>query len=171
MPLDPPSRRFDIGFPPAKFTPPLFPLPSTRLSPCNMKLSPPELKHFILTKYQSNRRGYGFDSLAQQYGIEGGGRTLQRWYDQWDGTVESLKRKPGSGRPMLLNEEEIHQYITTPIRKKNRSSCPVRYRDVLQPLRENTGKSPSLRTVRRYGKENAGINAKRTIKKTPWERM
>jgi transposase len=135
-----------------------------------MKLSPPELKQFILTKYQQHRRGYGFDALAQQYGIEGGGRTVKDWYDRWDGTVESMKRKPGSGRPMLLSEEEIHQHITTPIRKKNRSSRPVRYRDVLQPLCENTGKSPSLRTVRRYGKENAGINSKRTIKKTPWER-
>jgi transposase len=134
-----------------------------------MKLSPPELKHFILTKYQHNRRGYGFDALAQQYGIAGGGRTVKDWYDRWDGTVDSLKRKPGSGRPRLLSEKEVHQYITAPIRKKNRKFEPVHYRDVLRPLRDKTGKSPSLPTVRRYGKENASINSKRTSKKTEWE--
>jgi transposase len=134
-----------------------------------MKLSPPEFKHFILTKYQHNRRGHGFDALAQQYGIAGGERTIQRWYEQWDGTPHSMKRMPGSGRPRLLSEEEVQQYITTPIRQKNRMFRPVHYSDVLQPLREKTGKSVSLRTVRRYGKENAGINKKRTNKKTEWE--
>jgi transposase len=135
-----------------------------------MKLSPPKLKHFILTKYQPHRRGSGFDALAQQYGIAGGGRTIKDWYDRWDGTPDSLKRKSGSGRPRLLSEEEVQQYITTPIRKKNRKHTPVHYKDVLQPLRENTGKSVSVQTVRRYGKENVGINSKRTSKKTKWER-
>jgi transposase len=134
-----------------------------------MKLSPPELKHFILTQYQSKRHGSGFDALAQRYGIAGGGRTIKDWYDRWDGTPDSLKRKPGAGRPRLLSEEEVRQHITTPIRKKNRQSHPVHYRDVLQPLRQNTGKRVSLRTVQRYGKENVGINSKRTIKKTKWE--
>src|SRR6266850_2541526 len=134
-----------------------------------MKLSPPELKQFILSQYQRNRRGLGFHALAQRDGIAGGGRTVKDWYDRWDGTPESLRKKPGAGRPRLLNEEEVQQYITTPIRKKNRKSHPIRYRDLLQTLRESTGKSPSLRTVRRYGKENAGIHSKRTVKKTEWE--
>lgn len=134
-----------------------------------MKLSPPELKQFILTKYQRNCRGHGFDSLAQQYGIAGGGRTIKDWYDRWDGTVESLKRKPGAGRPRLLSEEEVTQHITTPVRKKNRRSHPVHYTDILRPLQENTGKKVSIQTVRRYGKENAEIKQKRTITKTKWE--
>jgi transposase len=135
-----------------------------------MKLSPPELKQLILSQYQSNRRGSGFDALAQRFGIAGGGRTIKDWYDRWDGTVESLKRKPGQGRPRLLNPAEIAQHITAPIRKKNRRSQPVHDTDILQSLQERTGKRASLRTVRRYGKENAGITSKRTIKKTEWER-
>jgi transposase len=134
-----------------------------------MKLSPPELKHFILTKYQHNHRGHGFEALAQQYGIAGGGRTIKGWYDRWDGTSDSLKRKPGSGRPRSLSSGEVQQYITTPIKKKNHQSRPVHYTDILRPLCENTGKRVSLRTVQRYGKENVGINSKRTIKKTKWE--
>ena len=160
---------FSVRFPRAKSTS----LPCPRLPPPvssqPMKLIPPQLKHFILTKYQSNCRAHGFDALAQQYGIAGGGRTIQRWYGQWDGTPASLERKPGSGRPRSLSSHEVQQYITTPIREKNRKFKPVHYRDVLQPLREKTGKRVSLRTVRRYGKENGEINKKRTVKKTKWE--
>jgi transposase len=134
-----------------------------------MKFNPPELKHFILTKYRSNTRGCGFEALAHQYGIAGGGKTIQRWYGQWDGTAASLKRKPGAGRPRLLSEDEVHQYITTPIKNNNRKAKPVQYRDVLHPLRQKTGKAVSLRTVRRYGKENAGINLRTATKKTEWE--
>jgi len=134
-----------------------------------MKLSPAELKQFTLTKYQRNRRGYGFAALAQQYGIDGGGRTIQRWYEQWDGTTASLQHKAGAGRPTMLSEQEVTQYIATPIKKKNRRTRPVHYTDILQPLQENTGKRVSLRTVQRYGKENVGITSKRTIKKTEWE--
>jgi transposase len=135
-----------------------------------MKLSPAELKHFILTKYQRNCRGNGFAALAQRYGIKGGGRTIQRWYEQWDGTAASLEHKRGAGRPSLLSEEEVTQHITTPIKKKNRRSRPVHYTDILRPLRENTGKDVSLRTVQRYGKENAGINSRNTKKRTRHER-
>jgi transposase len=168
--LGPSSFRFSVRFLRAKSITLLSPLPSPLRSPPSMKLSPPQLKQFILTKYQSNRRGQGFDSLARQYGIAGGGRTIQRWYQQWDGTPESLKRIRGSGRPRLLRAEEVQQYITTPIRRKNRKQAPVHYQEILRLLQEKTGKSVSVQTISRYGKENAGINSKRTIKKTKWER-
>jgi transposase len=134
-----------------------------------MKLSPPELKQFILNQYRCKRHGSGFDALAQRYEIAGGGKTIQRWYQQWDGTVESLKKKPGAGRPRLLEEAEITQHISIPIKRKNRRSQPIHYTDILRPLQEQTQKKISLRTVQRYGKENAEINSKRTIKKTKWE--
>lgn len=134
-----------------------------------MKLSPPELKHFILSQYRSNTRGSGFDALAQKYSVAGGGKTIQRWYEQWNGTADSLRRKPGAGRPHLLSEDEVHQHITTPIRKNNRRAKPVQYRDILAPLREETGKRVSLRTVQRYGKENADIKSKTSTTKTEWE--
>jgi transposase len=134
-----------------------------------MKLTPAEYKQFILTKYRRNSRGFGFAALAQQYGIAGGGRTIQRWYEQWNGTAASLQHKYGAGRPPLLNEEEVIQHITTPIQKKNRQSHPVHYTNLLRPLQEQTGKKISLRTIQRYGKKNARIKSKRTIKKTEWE--
>jgi transposase len=162
-------RRFDLRFQNAKSAS-LFLLSSLPpLSLPIMKLSPPEWKHFILTQYRSHCRGSGFDALAQRYGIAGGGRTVKDWYDRWDETPNSLKRKSGAGRPKLLSEEEVTQLITTPIRKKNRQSQPVHYTNILRPLQEQTGKKVSLRTVQRYGKENVGISSKRSIKKTDWE--
>lgn len=94
---------------------------------------------------------------------------MSDWYHAWEGTVESLKRKKGQGRKRKLSEEEVKQYILEPIRKKNRKTEPVQYRDVLAPLQDGTGKKVSLRTVQRIGKENAGINTERTQKKEKWE--
>lgn len=135
-----------------------------------MKLSPTQLKQFILTKYRPNCRGKGFHALAQQYGIKGGGQTIKNWYDRWDGTAASLEHKRGAGRPTILSSEEVKQYITTPIKKKNRKSEPVHYTDLLRPLQEKTGKKVSLRTIQRYGKENEGINSRNTKKRTAHER-
>jgi transposase len=134
-----------------------------------MKIGSPDFKHFILTMYQRQTRGSGFDALAAQYNIPGGGKTVQRWYEAWDGTPESLKRKPGQGRPRKLSEAEVRRYVLTPVRKRNREGIPIQYREVLAPLQEQTGKRVSLRTVQRVGKENADINSKPITNKTKWE--
>jgi hypothetical protein len=135
-----------------------------------MKHSPTQLKQHILTQYRRNCRGKGFKELAQKYGIKGGGRAIKYWYDRWDGTAASLEQKGGAGRPTILSREEVKQYITTPIRQKNRKTEPVHYTDVLGPLQEKTGKQLSLRTIQRYGKENERINLKKTKKRTVHER-
>lgn len=129
----------------------------------------PSWKQFILGKYRSNTYGFGFRALARTFKVKGGARTVSDWYHAWDGTEESLQRKKGQGRKRKLSDEEVKQYILEPIRKKNRNSQPVQYRDVLAPLQEGTGKNVSLRTVQRAGKENACINVKRTQKKEKWE--
>jgi hypothetical protein len=135
-----------------------------------MKLSPTQLKQHILTQYRRNCRGRGFKELAQKYGIKGGGRAIKYWYDRWDGTPASLEHKSGAGRPTILSSEEVKQYITTPIKKKNRKSEPAHYTDIIRPLQEKTGKKVSLRTIQRYGKENEGINLRNTKKRTVHER-
>jgi transposase len=129
----------------------------------------PSWKQFILEKYRPNTYGCGFRALARAFKVKGGARTVSDWYHAWEGTVESLKRKKGQGRKRKLSEEEVKQYILEPIRKKNRKTEPVQYRDVLAPLQDGTGKKVSLRTVQRIGKENAGINTERTQKKEKWE--
>jgi transposase len=134
-----------------------------------MTALPPQLKHHILTSYQPNSRGYGFQALAQTYNIKGGGRTVQRWYDKWDGTPASLEDERGAGRPTLLSPAEITQYISTPIRLKNRKHDPVHYTQLRQTVEEKTGKKISIRTIRRYGKEKLNARNKRTQKRTQQE--
>jgi hypothetical protein len=123
-----------------------------------MNRYPTSFKHNILTQYQANSRGNGFKALAKKYGITGGGATIKYWYDHWDGSVESLESKPSTGRPTILNSREIHQYIGTPIKRKNRNADPVHYTELIDTIQEKTGKEVSLRTVRRYGREREGRN-------------
>jgi hypothetical protein len=138
--------------------------------PSSMNRYPAPFKHYILTQYQPHSRGNGFKSLARKYDITGGGATIKYWYDRWNGGAESLESKPSTGRPSILSSEEIHQYIGTHIKRKNRNSKPVHYTDLFDSIQEKTGKRMSLRTIQRYGKEKEGVKGKRTKKRTTKER-
>jgi hypothetical protein len=41
---------------------------------------------------------------------------VKRWFDRYDGTVSSLPQQYRSGRPSILNKQEINQYTTQPVR-------------------------------------------------------
>ena len=135
-----------------------------------MSRYPTHFKHSILTHYQPNCRGNGFEALAKQFGIKGGGRTIKYWYDRWDGSAGSLEPKPSTGRPSILSSSEISQYIGTPIKRKNRKPEAVHYTELIDTVQEKTGKEVSLRTIQRYGREREGIKEKRTKKRTRQER-
>jgi transposase len=70
---------------------------------------PPSFKHHILSQYQSKQYGKGLHSLARYYNIKGGRQALQYWYNQWNGTIDSLKHKHGTGRPTKLNSTQQKQ--------------------------------------------------------------
>jgi transposase len=129
----------------------------------------PKQKHDILTLYSSNDSNYTFESLAHQYNIKGGKNVIWRWYQQWNGTPQSLERKKGSGRPTLLSSQQVNDYIRTPIRNKNRSFKPIHYTQLHSSIQQKTGKQISLRTVQRCGKEKLGVQQKRTKKRTAQE--
>ena len=135
-----------------------------------MNRYPIPFKHHILTQYQPYCCASGFEALAKQFGINGGGSTIKHWFDRWDGTPESLESKPSTGRPTILSSREIHQYIGIPIKRKNRKPEAVHYTELVDTLQEETGKKVSLRTIQRYGKEQEGIKEKRTKKRTSQER-
>lgn len=134
------------------------------VSPSNMVKYSLTFKHNILTLYQPHSHTNGFQSLASQFNIKGGKRTIKYWYDHWDGTVQSLERRPTSGRPALLNTRQVKQYITTPIIENNKQHQPIHYTTLHQTLKSKINKSISLRSVQRYGKERAGVKKKRTKK-------
>lgn len=125
-----------------------------------------DAKHLILTQYSPHQRGSGFGSLASRFGVAGGAGVIHRWYQRWNGTAASLKESSKSGRPRILNGREVTRYVELPIRRKNRSHVAVHYPELRESVQLRTGKNPSLRTIRRYGKEERGIRQKRTKKQT-----
>lgn len=126
----------------------------------------PEVKHHILQHYSSRDPARSFVSLARLHNIAGGERTLRRWHQQWDGTVQSLQRKQGSGRPRTLSRAEVNRHVRTPIRSANRAHRAISYTTLLPDVQLKTGKNVTLRTLQRYGKEELKANQKHTKKRT-----
>jgi hypothetical protein len=135
-----------------------------------MRQLTPLQKHNILTLYKRNSNDDNFRALADRYNIKGGMRVIQNWYQQWNGTPESLERRKGSGRKSVLTSRQIKDYIETPIRTKNRSHQPVHYSTLLPSIKERSGTNVSLRTVQRIGKMKLHARQKRTQKRTTQER-
>lgn len=130
----------------------------------------PDFKHHVLTHYSRNTRGRGFLALAQRYGVPGGPRTIRSWHERWDGTPSSLTRRPTPGRPRALTRAQAYQYVTAPIRRHNRRHMPIHYQQLHQAAQQQTGRSVSIQTIRRYGHNDAGARLKRTHKRTAKER-
>jgi hypothetical protein len=129
----------------------------------------PELKHEILKEYLPHSRDNSFESLAGRHNIKGGKRTIQRWYTRWDGTPSSLRQRAGAGRHRLLSAAQIRDTIALPIRNRNRSHHAIHYTELLPTVRDKSGTSVSLRTIRRYGKEIIRARDKSTRSRTAAE--
>jgi transposase len=134
-----------------------------------MKELSAEAKHHILLEYQPNCRAHSFSALAGRHAIPGGGRTVQRWHEQWNGTVQSLQHKAGAGRPRTLSAAHVNRLIRAPIIAANRAHRAVHYTSLLPQVQHKSGADISLRTLQRYGKEEIGATGKRTRKRTAKE--
>jgi hypothetical protein len=126
-------------------------------------------KHNILLHYRAGVRGAGFDAVAARFAVTGGGKTLQRWHQQWDGTALSLNIKARPGRPRILSSRQVQQHVRAPILAANRSRMAVSYTRLLPTVRQKTGKRLSIQTLRRYGKQMLGVKKRRTKKRTEKE--
>ena len=128
-----------------------------------------QFKHKILLEYTAGNRTGSFPVLAQQYNIKGGRRTLLRWYSHWDGTAASLERKSGSGRRRLLTPQQVKKYVVKPIRRCNKEHVAVDYPELKIAMEEEIHHEISVRSLRRYGKEEGDIKDEATIGKTNQE--
>lgn len=126
-------------------------------------------KQTILKQYRAGVKGAGFDAIAARFAVDGGGRTLQRWHRRWDGTVQSLQSKHSPGRPRILSRRQVRQYVRVPILAANRKRKAVHYTQLLPSVRQKSGKNLTVRTLRRYGKEQLRVKNKRTKKRTEKE--
>jgi hypothetical protein len=147
-------------------------LPShTHTHTCSMAHLDANTKHHILLEYSPHGRDRSFAALALRHQIAGGARTVQRWYSRWDGKPQSLQEGERSGRPRVLSKREVTRHVTAPIRirNSNRAARPVRYPKLLPQVQAATGKELSLRTLQRYGHEEAGGRQTRGKKRTAQE--
>ena len=76
-----------------------------------MPLYTPDFKQHVLQHYQACVVSSGFAALATRFAIRGGARTVHRWYHRWDGSMASLQRRPGGGRPRILSQQEVQRHI------------------------------------------------------------
>lgn len=130
-----------------------------------MKQLSAEAKHAILLEYQPRSATHSFSALAARHSISGGSQTLEKWFQRWNGTVESLTRRSGSGRPRALTTTQVQRYIRQPVLQANRAHRAIHYPDLMPRLRQQTRQSVSLRTVQRYGRNELKIRDKKGIKR------
>lgn len=132
----------------------------------HMKQFSADLKHAILLHYRPQTRGHSFAALASQHGVTSGWKTIQRWYNQWDGTVASLQRKQVSGRPRKLSRAQVNRSLKPRILAANRRHTAVHYPSLLPVVEQTNAVQLSLRTLQRYGKQQLHAKQKHTIART-----
>lgn len=128
-----------------------------------------DAKHHILLEYAPHSATHGFAALAARHAIAGGARTVQRWHKRWDHTVASLEEQPRTGRPRLLSTAQVRRHVRPPILAANRAHRVIHYPELLPRVQAATGSELSVRSLRRYGKEELGAKQKRSKKRTAAE--
>lgn len=119
-------------------------------------------KHRILLQYDPDIPGHSFADLAVKYHVKSGGRTVKNWYDQWDGTPQSLERKPGSGRKSMLTNAQKKKYIRDFVAARHRAGEHVSWADVQKNVYVHTKQRLSVHAVGEIGRTEFGISAKKT---------
>lgn len=135
----------------------------------NMKQLTAEQKHSILTHLQSRGKGVSADAIAAAHGVKGGRSRLHKWLQRWDGTSQSLERKPSSGRPRALTRAQVKRHIKPRILAANRRGEAIHYTTIHSAVQQATGSQVSIQTLRRYGKQELGVKQKRSTKRTASE--
>lgn len=134
-----------------------------------MKQLSPEAKHHILLQYRARSPTHSFVALAARAGGGLDASTVRKWHQQWDGTVQSLQRKPVPGRPRALSAAQVTRHVLPRIRAANRRGEALHYPTLHTSVQQATGKQLSLQTLRRYGAA-VGVKQKRSKKRTKDER-
>lgn len=144
-------------------------LTSLAHSPSIMPHLNSQAKHHILLALPSRPRTTDFTKLARLHEVKGGRKVMREWWLRWDGTPQSLERREGSGRPRLFTAQEVHRHIRSPILAANRSHRAIHYPDIHPAVERKAGKNVSLRTIQRYGKEEAAAKQRHSKKRTASE--
>jgi transposase len=121
-------------------------------------------KQRVLQQYRAGRLGCGFKALANRFKVRSW-NSIKEWHQVWDGTIESLQRKPGQGRKRILTHKESEKHIKRFVEEKNRVGKAVGYGDVIAEVKRRTGKEVSATTVKRIGRDECKLSEKKTARK------
>ena len=124
-----------------------------------------DFKQAVLTHYDINRGWLSLEACARRFGMKGGKRTLSRCLARRN----ELETKRRSGRPTVLNAEQINDYVSHPIQEANANATAIQYKQVQQAIQQQTSLRPSLRTVQRYGHDRLGIQQRKSVKRLATE--
>lgn len=127
----------------------------------------PAFKHSVLEEYKRNTRGAGFEALAKRFKVKGGPGVIARWFDRWDGTVESLHPYHRGGRPPALSEAQAQEHIHDFVQQERKEGNTVTWIDVQRQVKEETKMDVPISTLRNYG-HAAGVWMKRTREVTEY---
>src|SRR5512134_1587072 len=95
-------------------------------------------------------RGYRLEQLAELFEVDRD--TVSSWLDGWDERgVRGLYDAPRVGRPLLLSEPEQQQV------RRWVEAEPRQLKHVQAQLQARTGKTASLKTLKRVLKKTSGI--------------
>jgi len=100
--------------------------------------------------------------IAKHFKIRGGHKLIMRWYRQWDDTVDSLNSKPKGCRARTMTKQEVKHHILDFLELMNSKRIPVNYKMMYAHVESSLSRKVPLRDIKRYGKEECGINCKRT---------
>lgn len=129
----------------------------------------PEFKQRVVREYRAGDRGAGYQALAKKWQVGGGARLVARWVQQWDGTTRSLSKRTRPNHPRLLSRQQAQTHIRDVVARRHTHHQPVSYIELAADVREATGVGVSVRTVRRYGREDFGQRHRRVTIKPPRE--
>lgn len=109
-----------------------------------------EFKQSVLEQYRPRVYGSGFEALATDFNIAGGGRLVWEWYQKWDGSVESLVARHAGGKRPLLEADQQEQHVAKFVTRNNRQRQPVQVVDVVDNIKRATDTIVAPRTANDY---------------------
>jgi len=118
-------------------------------------------KQRVVEYYLQNQPNVSFRYVANIFQIKGGHTTVKRWFDKYDGTLVLLQHQHRSGRPRILNKQQVNDLITEVVRSHNRLSRVINFSEITNFIRQKANITISLQTVQLYG-QNSGIKWKKS---------
>jgi len=121
-------------------------------------------KQRVVEAYRGGMHGGSARAIAKHYELPCH-KLVTQWHAAFHGTSQSLEKKCAGGRKRKLEDEEAQTHVKEFIENANKRGKAVSYADVHREVKQQTGKTMSLRTIQRVGRRDFNITDKMTTRK------